>query len=390
MKIAFVAIYPLHGTGYARIANKITNYLVNIPSVELCYYALYVGNECDMIKDRYIDPKIKMYDSNTIHLQRMLEIEQPDSLFMYMDPLEIVHILESVSKKNIPSKLYLYIDLVYEWERPGYFKILKTYNITQIFTFLDYWKHHFIYDLGFNKNIVTTLPHGVDFNEFVCFPKKEAKKLLGFNSDDFLIINMNRNSPRKKMEITIRAFLDFLVDQSMNPIIKLYLNAHPTSKNNERPHLADIIESECMIRKIDSNLIFDQHIIFKGNFHYRDNKSVNLIYSASDVGITSTSGEGFGLTIVEHAYFNVPQITSEIPQIKETMGTNAFYVKPICKMVSMEITHGYEYYTDSDGYRNHLNYIFNNRNLCINTQDYIKSKYSWENVYKVLDAFFRN
>jgi hypothetical protein len=62
MKIFFISTHSNQGTGYARVANKITNYLANLPGIEVVYYAFqnYKGQE---VKDRFIDPRIKFYDA---------------------------------------------------------------------------------------------------------------------------------------------------------------------------------------------------------------------------------------------------------------------------------------------------------------------------------------
>ena len=45
---------------------------------------------------------------------------------------------------------------------------------------------------------------------------KEAKKALGFNEDDYLVVNMNRNTYRKMIPKTIEAFVEFLKMNDMN------------------------------------------------------------------------------------------------------------------------------------------------------------------------------
>jgi hypothetical protein len=39
-------------------------------------------------------------------------------------------------------------------------------------------------------------------------------------------------------------------------------------------------------------------------------------------------GEGFGLTTIEHGYFNRPQIVSGVPALKETLGDFATVIEP--------------------------------------------------------------
>ena len=65
MKVFFMCTHPNQGTGYARVANKITNFLADLDDVELTYFAFqnYKGQD---IKDRYINPKIKFKNLNKL------------------------------------------------------------------------------------------------------------------------------------------------------------------------------------------------------------------------------------------------------------------------------------------------------------------------------------
>ena len=85
------------GTGYARVANKITNYLVSIPGVEVVFYAFqnYPGQD---IKDRFIDPRIKFYDAL---------VEDPDAPKGFGD----AGIVPAIIKEK-PDVLFLYNDMM--------------------------------------------------------------------------------------------------------------------------------------------------------------------------------------------------------------------------------------------------------------------------------------
>src|SRR5210317_1741539 len=232
MKIFFMCTHSNQGTGYARVANKITNYLANIPDVEVVYYAFqnYKGQE---IKDRFIDPRIKFYDAIDLDpvsprgfgdkgiVPAIIE-EKPDVLFLYNDMMVTKSLMELIPPECMPPVKYVYLDIVYPWQDPGIYDQLKSYNFDQIFVFLECWKKHLIDDIGFDKNIVSVMKHGIDFERFVDIPQEEAKMKIGFKPDDFLVVNMNRNSYRKCWSVTIPAFLEFLKRQDMNPSIKLY------------------------------------------------------------------------------------------------------------------------------------------------------------------------
>lgn len=99
MKIFFMSTHSSQGTGYARMACKMTNFFADQPGVEVVFYGFqnYPGQQ---IKDRFIDPRIKFYDAVQIDPDAMkgfgdagilpaLEAEKPDVLFIYNDLPEI-------------------------------------------------------------------------------------------------------------------------------------------------------------------------------------------------------------------------------------------------------------------------------------------------------------
>ena len=90
-----MATHPGRGTGYARVANKLTNHLATLPGVEVVYFAFgnYKGQE---INDRFVDPRIRFLDAVELDpnagagcgddaiLPSIIK-EKPDVLFIYHD-----------------------------------------------------------------------------------------------------------------------------------------------------------------------------------------------------------------------------------------------------------------------------------------------------------------
>lgn len=401
MKILFVATHPGLGVGYSRVANKISNYLVSIPGNEVFYYASqWYRNQ--IIEDVFIDERIQMFDPEYYErdtpcslgvngLQDVIRLKKPDCLFIYNDPRTIVYYLDAIPPEIIPEKIYLYIDILYPWERLLYFSNIKHYKITQIFTFLDTWTNHLIDDLKFKKELVTTLPHGVDFEDFRYIPTNEAKKLFGIEPDDFLIINMNSNTNRKMLDITIRSFITFIIDMKLNPKIKLYLGSF-IRKRATGVHLVEMAVTECLRKNIDPNILIKNNFIFNDKPTQKTMNEMNIIFHAADVGINTCCGEGFGLVQVEHAYCNKPQIVTKLDVFKETLGIHGFFADTITSftVAGSTETYGHCYIPNENDIVKHMKYIYENKNHIPESKEYIKAKYPWKNAYKVLDAFFRN
>jgi glycosyltransferase involved in cell wall biosynthesis len=400
MKIFFMCTHPNQGTGYARVANKLTNYLADLPGVEVVYYAFqnYPGQD---IKDRFIDPRIKFYDAIEIDSESpkgfgdkgMLPTiikEKPDVLFLYNDLPVTTMIMDMIPPEHMPPKKYVYLDIVYPWQRLFYYDRLKQHNPDVIWVFLECWKKHLVEDLHFEESKVTVLPHGVDFERFVDVPRHEAKVKWGFDKDDYIVINMNRNSYRKQWCITIKSFLDFLREQNMNPKIKLFCGC--MIKTDDGYNIQELVLVECIRRGMDPDVVLNKHIFMNIKPLHLTDDEVNMVYNMGDVGMNTCCGEGFGLTTAEHAYFNRPQIVSGVAALKETLDGIAYIVEPVIwtTVSSFESHSGDIAVFDSREFTKHLNECYKTRDkVSLDSRSHIKNNYSWENVYKVLDGYFR-
>lgn len=146
------------------------------------------------------------------------------------------------------------------------------------------------------------LPHGVDTGRFNPMPRDEARDQLGLPKDKFIVLNANRNQPRKRIDLTIKAFAKFAVDK---PDTMLYL--HMSAKDLGW----DVIP---LFKKEMSALGLDDHkrlVMTSENINYiaaPPDEVLNRIYNACDVGINTADGEGWGLVSFEHASCRKPQI----------------------------------------------------------------------------------
>jgi|TARA_R110000850_G_scaffold175284_1_gene300840 glycosyltransferase involved in cell wall biosynthesis len=400
MKVFFMSTHPNQGTGYGRVANKITNHLASLPGVEIVYYAFQNWKGQD-VKDRFIDPRIKFYDAVELDPESQggfgdagiipsIIKEKPDVLFHYGDIQIIVDIMCLIPPEHMPPKKYLYLDIVYPWQNVDTFELLKECKFDHIWTFLDTWTRHMVDDLKFDPSNVITMVHGVDFERFIDIPREEAKVKVGLKPDDYLVVNMNRNSARKMWETTIKAFLEFLQREQMNPRIKLFCGGLPFYRNGVNIGLT--VRSECLRRGMDVERVMNHHVLINPKPLHLTDAEVNDIYNAGDVGLSTTRGEGFGLTPVEHMYLNRPQVVTGIPALKETMGPYAHFVEPKVwvRIGEAEPNDGEVALCDYKDFADHLQYCFKNPDERPNARDYLKENYSWDHMYKELDREFNN
>ncbi len=152
-----------------------------------------------------------------------------------------------------------------------------------------------------NREDIMVIPHGVNTKEFYPISVDEIKEFrqhyFGPLADHFIITNVNRNQQRKDIPRTIRAFKEF---KKIVPDSVLYL--HMAIKD-QGWNLEEVCKS--MGLDITRDVIFPKN--FGPNQGY-PREILNKIYNSSDVVVSTTLGEGFGLAWLEALSAKVPII----------------------------------------------------------------------------------
>lgn len=178
--------------------------------------------------------------------------------------------------------------------------------------------------------------HGVDVNSFTALPPDVRKNLRHkfLNVTDpntFVLINVNRNSVRKQLAHTILAFREFRKEV---PNSKLYLH---TAAKDTTIDLTAAVKDLGLSTKTD--VMFPVGYAASKPFPI---PLLNNLYNCADAFITTTLGEGWGLTHVEAMSAGVPVICPDNTTFPEQLdGGNRGYMYP-CKDLT---------WIDNSGYR---------------------------------------
>lgn len=164
---------------------------------------------------------------------------------------------------------------------------------------------------------IKVIPHGANLMDYKVLPKDHVLKFkemyFGKHADKFIVVNLNRNQHRKDIPRTIAAFKEF---RKIVPNSILYL--HMASKDQGW----DLIEV-CKSYGLNNS----EDVIFPENFGPNQGypiEVVNMIYNAADLVVSTTLGEGFGLSWVEAMATKTPVLmpnnTSLAEFITEDLG----------------------------------------------------------------------
>lgn len=340
-KILFLATYPYQSNGYAKVANKITNFLAE--SYEIHYFGF--SNYKDTFINRYVHPNIKIIDVVEEEKKKGLsdafgvEIVEdyikeinPDIIIIYNDIIVTCNHLNVLNRLRYENgynfKVMSYLDLVYEYEKPQYIDFVNRHT-DMICVFSECWKLNLI-RMGIEEKKINIIYHGLNDNIFK-LDKISCREELGLNKDDFIILNANRNSYRKATYLTISSFIKFLkknILEGNKEIDKIKLLLHCDMDNKTGYDVSEIARIECLRESVDFDRVVNHHIVRLSNIRI-DDESMNKLYNACDMGINTCVGEGFGLCSFEHISLGKPQVVSNVGAHKDIFeGYSEFTVNP--------------------------------------------------------------
>ncbi len=159
---------------------------------------------------------------------------------------------------------------------------------------------------------VKHIPHGVDKNRFYRLPdeqRTELRKKWGLD-DKFVIGVVARNQPRKNLDRTIKTMAK--LKDIPNAVLLLHLDP-----KDPAPQAFQITE---LVKKFG----IENRVVFTGmNAHDGfDWDKMNDVYNLMDVFFLSTSGEGFGIPLIEAMSCEVPVIATDYTTTQELIIDN--------------------------------------------------------------------
>lgn len=236
-----------------------------------------------------------------------------DVLFMIQDSF-ILDFMQGVmgklkSMKNFTSVVYYPIDGV---PKPAWIEAMSCFD--KCVTYTEFGKKESILAYPEIESKLQVIPHGANMKDFYLMPEEHTvafrKKYFGKNAGKFIITNVNRNQQRKDIPRTLLAFREF---RKRRPNSALYL--HMAAKD-QGWNLPEVIRS--------MGLRLNEDVIMPGT-DFGPNKGypievVNMIYNASDVIVSSTVGEGWGLSTIEAMSTKTPIVFPNNTALTEIIG----------------------------------------------------------------------
>ena len=255
---------------------------------------------------------------------------EPDAIFMINDIWIVFKWLGALSEIDNSPPIIAYIPIdagpvnskwIVNYDRLDQICVYTQYAKTQLLRAFD---EHRELNPKFSPPPIEVVPHGVDTETFRpisdhcrraarsrIFP--ENPELL----DAFIVLNANRNQPRKRIDLTIKGFSLFAKNKPEN--VKLFLHMGARDVGWDIPALAKRYD-------IEGRLLMSTS---EAQMPFVSSEHLNLVYNACDVGINTSEAEGWGLVNHEHAATRASQIVPNHTAYTDLWGKAVVKLEPL-------------------------------------------------------------
>ena len=349
MKFVLVSTHVDQTTGYAKVVINLLKQLATLaPQVKTYHFGFQRHPKRENVRKvpegiiaydaaANEEPKEEGFGFNKIY--EYLEMVNPDIVMIYNDPLIIHRFLESMKYKKgeSPYKVWLYVDQVYHGIAQPLMDNLNN-SADRVYCFTESWAKIFREEYGSTCPNVSVLEHAVDSTIFRKLPgsvRHRVRSQMNVPNEAIIMMNANRNSSRKRQDLCIMGFVSLLRRNPNKPYYLLFV----TSLNSQqgayydltRVYHTELRRWKLSVDEYAKNLL----IMDTGNNNAKavTDETMNELYNATDIGINTSDGEGFGLCQIEHLFTGAPQIVTDVGSYRSFLNdTVAEFIAPSDRM----------------------------------------------------------
>ena len=358
--LVFFGSHPHITNGYSKVVYHISQHLARRFQLHIFGFQKFQERDahstgrplCPDIADVYDawaneDPKHMGF--GIAQAKAYVDRVRPDICLVYNDFVVVSQLLAelcaSQARLDGHMKIVTYIDQVYTFHRPTFINLLVK-QVDHVVAFSPSWQR-VLQDHGVPDHQLSWVPHGFCPDAYFPVPAKFARLYYGIHQDDFVILNLNRNQPRKRWDVCMMAMAEVIARASATTTtstgagkVKLFIGT--TLAQGGAWNLMEIFEHELRKRGLSLQQGL-QHIICIDHPQALSDFDINVMYNCADIGLNTAMGEGWGLCNFEQAALGIPQV---VPRL----GAYPDYLDDDCAMLISPRMHLYADFTsDSVG-----------------------------------------
>lgn len=393
LRVALFGTHPRQYNGYSKVVYELAQRLGVDSADDMSLYVFGFQNfypEDNHRRD--VSPNVSVFDAFAEETPRQqgfginavktfVEMCRPHVAVVYNDMAVLSAVINELRESPLrPTfKIIAYIDQVYPFQKRSFIQMINT-HVDAAFLFTPGWRKC-IQEQGLAVPC-HCLPHGINVNTYFPIPTHVARRYFGLDPSDFIVMNLNRNQPRKRWDTCLKALAE-IVHRQPESRIKLLVATQMTGAWD----LVEMYERELKKRGLTLQQGM-RHLIQVDAPQRLSDVETNILYNVADIGINTCDGEGFGLCNFEQAAIGIPQVVAAVGAFVELFDDEcarliqprvAYYVDSSRDVVGGEaFLCDYadfadaieEYYADPELKRRHGQ----------NARDRLTRRYRWETI----------
>lgn len=337
-RVMLCGTYPVgQSNGYSRVVYYIAKYLGRKEDILLTIYGFQNYKQTAGMDQRNdIPPSVVLHDALATEepkrngfgekeIGSYLKANPQDMVIIFNDMVITSALTHTIYKDLTPEErksflLVSYMDQVYPYQKKQYIDMLNA-HFDAVVAFTPYWRKT-ARTLGLRKEIPCyVFPHGFDHNLYFPIPRRVARLYYALPEDAFIILQLNRNQPRKRLDHTMIAFADVLgriwrgkqenPTKAWKPIRLMIATAVQGFWD-----LMEVLDHELMLLGVPSSF-GRECIVALSKPQQMSDRDINVLYNACDIGLNTCEGEGWGLCQSEHAAVGCPQVVPKLGGMQE-------------------------------------------------------------------------
>ena len=318
VRVAIFGTHPKQFNGYSKVVYELVKAMaVLTEEVEMHVFGFqkfydHPGHRTDIpervkIHDAWANEEPKAHGFGVQQVKAYVERIRPDVCVVFNDMMVLSAVIGELkgAANRADFKIVAYIDQVYLCQRRHFIDFVNE-SADAAIAFTPEWRECIQWQ-GL-KVPCHVLPHGINSETYFPIPRRLTRKYYGVKESDFLILNLNRNQPRKRWDTCMQAFAEVVARRPDAPIRMVIATELRGSWD-----LLELLVRELKKRNVaNAEEVAVKRIVIPGHPQQLTDEETNILLNLADVGINTCDGEGFGLCNFEQAAIGIPQVVPKI------------------------------------------------------------------------------
>lgn len=348
LRFVLVSTHTEQVTGYSKVSHNLLKQLSTLHPLVKVFHFGFQRAAVNISKSTRPLTNVIQYDAAANEnpkqhgfgfnvFKEYIDTVNPDIVMIYNDPIVVNQFLHAIKDVEKTFKVWVYLDQVYKGADMGLLRNIEN-SADRIICFTDSWRDHLKTRLTTTNVPIDVLEHGVDMLTFKRLGDPEranARKALNLPLDAKVFLNVNRNSSRKRLDLSIMGFARLIKMRPDDLLCMVFVTGvRPESNGYYNP--LQIYMSELEHLGLDPVKYGTRLVCVDTTppFVYFGDDAINQIYNAADVGVNTANGEGFGLCQLEHLATGAPQVVLDIGGYRSFLNEEVAVLLPV-------LTYGY-------------------------------------------------